>query len=601
MDKKQVTPGLTGSLRVIRRAWYYVRQSAGGWTWLNMATTLVQGILPLLFIWMMKLLIDRVVEISSLPDPSAHLDGLLLLTILTALVFLFSTLSGILGGMVKEYQSVYLSAYMYGLLHRKSAELELSYFEDSRYHDLFHRASGEAGFRPGHMVNGLFQLLQSSVSLIALCLLLIYLHWSIALALLAAGTPALWFRLRHARAYYEWTKEKTPGERRLQYFHRILTGETFAREIRLFGHDSHIRALFSSLNRELNTAKLGFFRRKAAWDALAQVFATVVIFGVLVWAVMLTVKGSMSTGTIVLFFLAFQRGAGFIRDFTGSISSLYDDRLYMQQLEEFLGIKPLQQDCSMGNEASVPSPGIVFDRVSFTYPGSERQALKDVSFQLPPGRVTALVGSNGAGKSSLVKLVCGLYLPTSGTIYVDGLDTRQWNPAELRNKFSVLFQDFVLYYMTAGENIWFGDVSRPYDKQAMLEAAEKAGAAALLGSFREGLDTQLGKTMGGTEQLSMGEWQKIALSRAFYRDRPYLLLDEPGSALDPASEAFVFDRFHELSAGKTTLVISHRMTAARKADYILVMDKGMMVEEGNHQALLRNKGLYASFHSLSQQ
>ncbi|MCX6269854.1 MAG: ABC transporter ATP-binding protein [Bacteroidetes bacterium] len=581
-------------LLLFARAWKYVMDSARSWTWLNLLVTLLQGILPLGFIWMMKLLVDRIAEGVS-ASGSRTKEEILWLTAITAGVFLLNVVSGIAGGMIRELQSVHLSDYMYGLLHKKAGELELSWFEDSRYHDLLFRASGEASFRPAKMVNGLFQLIQSLFSMGVLMGILLYLHWSIALALLVAGVPSLMFRFRHTRELYNWNREKTDRERRLSYYHRILTGEAFAREIRLFGLSAHFSNLFETLNRTLKKEKLAFLRKRTTNDILTQVFSTLVIFSVLIWAVILTLEGKMSTGTIVLYFLAFQRGAGFIRDLTNSIASLYDDQLYMKNLEEFLEIRQPRRESSAVIMKPGTDKGIVFDKVCFTYPGSERTALKDVSFVLKEDKTTALVGSNGAGKSTLVKLLCGLYLPVSGSIIVDGTDTRDWKPEDLFDRFSVLFQDFVLYYLKAGENILLGDINAAYSREKLKQAARQAGVDELIESFPAGYDTQLGRVFGGVHQLSIGEWQKLAMARAFYRQRPYLLLDEPSSSLDPQAEAFVFDRFSELTKGKTTLIVSHRMTAARKADHIMVLEKGMLLEQGNHKELLQKNGLYAAF------
>ena len=393
---------------------------------------------------------------------------------------------------------------------------------------------------------------------------------------------------------YQWQKERTRTERQALYIDWVLTGDIHAKEVRLFGLGDLLIERFSKLHSKLRHEKLSIGRKRSMEDFLAQAGATVAVFASFAFIAYRAVQGNITLGDMVMYFQAFQRGLNSMRDLLGSMASLYEDNLFLTNLFEFLNLEPKVKEPA--HPQAVPQPlqkGIVFEDVRFHYPSSQRKVLEDISFSIAPGETIALVGRNGCGKTTLAKLLCRLYDPDQGAITLDGIDLKQFSIVSLRRNISVLFQDFVKYHMTAKENIWFGNVDQPIDEEKVADAAQKAGVHELIENLPKKYDTLLGKWFEEGEELSRGEWQKVALARTFLRKAQIILLDEPASSLDPRAEHEIFCKFKELTEGKTSLFISHRLSTVKMADRIIVMDKGKIVENGTYEELLQKKGSFA--------
>jgi ATP-binding cassette subfamily B protein len=547
--------------RAIRLAW----QAAPGSTAAGIALQIVQGVLPLAALFLVKLIVDAVTYSLAAPDKSQAFTQVVLLILLAGFIALLIALCQLLANMVNESLSLTVTDHVYDVLHAKSVEVDLEYYENPRYFDTLHRAQQEGPYRPSSVVNNLVQFIQNSVSLVAMAVLLYTLHWSIAFILFAAALPGLLVRINFANKMFDWHKKRTETERQAMYINWVLTGDIHAKEIRLFG--------------------LG--------DLLIS-GATVAVFGSLAFIAYKTVHGNITLGDMVMFFQAFQRGLGAMRNLLGSMGNLYEDNLFLANLYEFLAVKPMVLEPN--HPEPVPDPlqkGIVFDNVSFSYPSSNRKVLEDISLSIAPGETVALVGRNGCGKTTLAKLLCRLYDPLSGAITLDGFDLKQFSVKDLRHSFSVLFQDFVKYHLTAKENIWFGNVDQPVVEDRVAAAAQQAGVDELISGLPKGYDTFLGKWFEDGEELSSGEWQKIALARSFFRKAQIILLDEPASSLDPRAEHEIFEEFKELVIGKTAVFISHRLSTVKMADRIFVMEKGRIIENGTYEELMQKKGSFA--------
>jgi ATP-binding cassette subfamily B protein len=303
-----------------------------------------------------------------------------------------------------------------------------------------------------------------------------------------------------------------------------------------------------------------------------------------------------------MYFQAFQRVQGFLQGILGSLAGLYEDNLFLSNLYEFLDLKrtviePVQPK-------SVPRPmqkGIALDHVSFQYPGGARRVIEDISLTIRPGEVVALVGENGSGKTTLMKLLCRLYDPTDGTITLDGVDLRQFETNALRHEISIIFQDYAHYHLSARENIWFGNTALPPDTERVITAAQNSGAHTVISSLPHGYDTILGKRFADGEELSIGEWQKVALARAFMRDSQIIVLDEPTSSMDAKAEYEVFQSFRQLVSGRTAILISHRFSTVRMADRIFVLKHGRIIEGGTHDELICAQGTYARLFEMQAQ
>jgi ATP-binding cassette subfamily B protein len=307
-------------------------------------------------------------------------------------------------------------------------------------------------------------------------------------------------------------------------------------------------------------------------------------------------QGVITLGDMVMFFQAFQRSLNYLRGMLGGLAALYEDNLFLVNLFEFLDLEPKVKEPV--HPVHMPCPiqkGFSFDHISFKYPSGNGKVLKDISLRIEPGEVVALVGANGSGKTTLVKLLCRLYDPLEGAICLDDIDVRQFETTALRREISVIFQDYVKYHLTARENIWLGNIEFPIDCDKIERAAQHAGAAELIDKLPRGYDTTLGKWFKGGKELSIGEWQKIALARAFLRNAQMVVLDEPTSSLDAKAEFEVFANFRQLLNGRSALIVSHRFSTVRMADRIYVFDAGRIIESGTHDQLMNNGGQYAFY------
>ena len=469
-----------------------------------------------------------------------------------------------------------------------------SYYESARYYDTLQRAQQEAPFRPTHIVNGLVQVGQNGISLVAMAALLFLFHWIIAAILFVAVIPGIAVRLRYAGKMYRRQREQTSTERQAGYLNWILTGSSHAKEIRLFDLGPLLAGRFRDLRRKLRREKLEIAARRSLAELVAQTSATVAIYGAYAFIAYRTVQGTITLGDLVMYFQAFQRGQGFLQEMLSGLAGLYEDNLFLSNLYEFLDLKRKVIEPAHGSP--IPQPmktGVVFDHVGFRYPTGSRKVLEDISLVIRPGEVVALVGENGSGKTTLIKLLCRLYDPVDGNITLDGTDLRQFETTALRRNISVILQDYAKYHLSARENIWFGNTALAPDHERIVAAARQAGADDLIAALPHGYETILGKRFEDGEELSIGEWQKVALARAFLRDAQIIVLDEPTSSMDAKAEYAVFQNFRQLAAGRTAILISHRFSTVRMADRIYVLKDGSITEGGTHEELIHRGGTYA--------
>jgi ATP-binding cassette subfamily B protein len=576
--------------RALRLVW----QSGPGLTLASLALVLIQGVLPLASLYLMKLVVDTVTAGLASPDKSAAFSQVVFYIVLTGAVALISSAVGAAANFVSEAQGLNVTDRVQDIIHAKSIEADLEYYEHSQYYDTLHRAQQEAPYRPTRILNGLLQVGQNLISLVAMVGLLLSLHWGVAVALFITAIPNVLVRLKYAKTMYRWSRRRTPAERLAWYFDWMLTRDAHAKEVRLFELGTLFRSRYRELRKQLRHERLRIVSRRSLADLGAQVVATLGVFGSYAFIAYRTVLGIVTLGDLVMYYQAFQRGQGFLRDVLGGMAGLYEDSLFLSNLYEFLDLK--RKVVEPARPQPVPRPmrdGIVFDRVRFSYPESGRNVLENINLRIRPGEVVALVGENGSGKTTLVKLLCRLYDPTEGSITLDGIDLRDIETTTLRREMSVIFQDYAHYNLTARENIWFGNVAVPADDAAIAEAARQAGADQVIQRLPRGYDTVLGKWFEEGEELSIGEWQKVALARAFLRDAQIIVLDEPTSAMDAKSEYEVFERFRKLLRGRAAILISHRFSTVRMADNIYVLEGGRIIEGGPHDDLVRLGGTYA--------
>jgi ATP-binding cassette subfamily B protein len=601
----QLTEKLNGVVKrtfSIKRALRFVWESTPGWTIASLLILILEGLLPVASLYMFKVMLDTVTAALQSPDPEAMFPRVVLAIAIAGGIALINNFVRTLGSVVIQVQERIIADHMYDVLHSKSLEVDLEFYENAKYYDQLHRAQGDATYRPMMIVNGLALILRGSISLIGVLGLLLTFHWSVAIVLLVAVLPSILVRLHFSKLVFQLQRQYTGEERRAWYYHTIMTSLEFAKEVRIFGLGEVFKKHFGELRYKLRQLRLGLDLRKASLEVASQVIATILVFGSYGVIAFRVVSGVASIGDMAMFYQAFHRGQGFLQDILGGLASLYESNLFLLNLYEFLDLKSRVTETP--SPRPIPKPmqsGITFDQVSFSYPNSQREALHEINLEIRPGEVVALVGENGSGKTTLVKLLCRLYDPSLGAIRIDGKCIGDFRLADLRKEIGIIFQDYAHYNLSARENIWLGDVQQPKNNLAIEAAARQSDAHEMLLGLREGYETVLGKLFENGEELSIGQWQKIALARAFLRNSQVIVLDEPTSSMDAKAEFEVFKKFRELVKNRTAILISHRLSTVRMADRIFVMQDGRIVERGSHDELMIQNGLYAHLYQIQAQ
>ena len=508
---------------------------------------------------------------------------------------MFTVFSQSVSNVVNEVQSALISDHVQELLNAKSVEVDLEYYENSEYYETLHRGQKEASFRPIIIINGLFQLGRSFISLITMATLLIYFNWVAALIVAFAALPAAFVQYNYSSKNYRMQCSITPKERRALYFNRLLTNIDYAKEIRLLGLGQLFLSRYRDLRQQIREERLSLTLRRSVAESASQAVASAVVFGTFAFIAHEAFNGIITIGDMLMYFGAIQQGQSFLKTFLGSLVGLYENNLFLTAFYEFLNLKPKVEEPL--NPRPFPRPiksKICFEHVGFSYPNTSRVVLDDINLEILPGQIVALVGENGSGKTTLIKLLCRFYDPQEGFIKIDGIDLRDFKIYDLRREISAVLQDYARYHLKARENIWLGNVEMPEDMNQIIQAAECSGIDEVIKRLTKGYDTILGRELekDGAE-LSIGEWQKVALARAFFRDSQLIILDEPTSSLDAKAEEEVFNRFKQLAAGKMAVIISHRLSSVTMADRIYYIKEGHVTEQGTHRQLMDQGNEYA--------
>ncbi len=516
---------------------------------------------------------------------------------LVAAEMALAVLTGILSRAVDYFDNLLADRYTHHVsveVMRKAAALDVTVYEDPVFYDRLERARVQATDRLA-MIQQMGRLIQQAVTAVAFSAVLIRYSPFLLLLLVAGIVPAFLGESHFAFLTYAKNFRQTPLRRQMDYLRQVGGSKEAAKELKLFNLSSYLTDRFTALSQHIYEENVSLNRRRLFWGGLLAILGQLGYYGAYAYSIYRTIQGHYSIGDLTLITTAIMQAMANIQMAFSTASGVADQALFLTDLLAFFEMKPHVESKPNGLRVSRPiKRGFEFRDVSFAYPGTSRRVLSNFNFTLSPGERVALIGENGQGKTTIVKLITRLYDPTEGQVLLDGIDLREYDLADFHSEIGVIFQDFMRYEMTARENIAVGRVEVPHTEEEIEYAAQKSLAAGVVATLQGGYDQMLGRRFEGGVDLSGGEWQKLALARAYLRDAQLLILDEPTAALDARSELEVFERFAELTHDKMALLISHRFSTVRMADRIVVLEAGRLVEEGSHAQLITLAGRYAS-------
>lgn len=552
----------------------------------------IQGIFPAVNLWIGKLIVDGVV--SGIGQGSEafyrvvyYLIILLGVNIIANILTYSSTvIQTLLGDMVSHKINVRVID--------KSVSLDLFYYDNPQFYDQLTRAQREASSRPLMIISALFRLIQNIITITSMIYVLFRLHWGAVVLLVFVAIPQLFTQTKYAKKGYSLLFRQTQDSRQLHYFSHLLTSIIHVKEIKLFNLGNYLTDRYKKVFSKIFSENKSLVYKKnivTFFVSLLSALSYVAVYG---YAIYKTINGNITLGDLTLYSGAFARSQGMINGIITNLSSLYENSLFIDNLFDFLDLEPrIEIPAAPVIPPERIEKGIEFKHVGFKYPGSETWVLKDVNLTFNPDENVAIVGENGAGKTTIVKLLSRLYDPHEGEILLDGINIKEFDPLDYREKIGVVFQDFARFFLTARENVGLGYINEIDNLDRIKEAAAKSGADKIIEGLPSWYDSVLGKYFDEGSELSIGEWQKVAIARAFMRDSKILILDEPTASLDSKTEYEIFQRFSELSKDKISLLISHRFSTVTMSDRIYVLEEGKVVEAGSHRELLELDRKYA--------
>ncbi len=579
-------------LKSVRMVW----KLGKAWLITTILFSIIAGLIPVTALWITKELINAVANLIM--DQAGDYRLALSLLLLQFLISLFSSVMTNWQEYLDRKIELRLDHDLQQVILAKTTSVPLAYFDIPDFYHHLSRVQGNQGSRFVSPIRNLLNIGKSGIVIGSFLIYLFTVHWSLVLLSLVAAVPIFLVQRKFGNSKFRLFLFQTPLAREANYTSHLLQDRNAAKEIRLFGLASHLAKRWSDRFWRNANQSLKLLRKQqladVGLDGLTALFY-VGSAGIIIWLIRTT---SVKIGDFVAIGQAVQGTQSSINQISMLSARIYEESLYIQNFFHFLEYENQALISETGTQP-FPAPlktGIEIDAVTFSYPGQDRPVLQNVSFQIRPGEKVAIVGENGSGKTTLVKCLMGLYPVTSGSISLDGLNIKQIDKSDLYQHITVIFQDYMRYSYSAHDNIAFGDIERLDDHPHVQEVAATSGVDEFVQKFPNGYNTYLGRFLQDGEDLSGGQWQKIALARALFRDGDVIILDEPTAALDPHAEMEVFRQFESLTRDKTSIFISHRMSAARMADRIIVMKDGQVVEIGSHEELIALNAEYAQMY-----
>lgn len=569
IDLKNLKSDFSNISRTIR----FVYDSDRKLTFVRLILIVVQSVLPLVSLYQLKQLVDAITR-SEVRNGIIPQEVWITITLVSA-VFLVIQISNVINTIIGEILGQKIIDFINGMLHRKSLELDLTYYDNPEYHDTFHRAQQEATYRPIQILNNISELIKNVISFVGIAIILASLSGYVLLIMIVAGIPSLIIRMNRTKTVYKWRKDNTSMFRKVSYYSMLMTNRLYAKEVRIFTLGDFIQNAYEKMRVALINQIIILSRKQAIGNISSSLFEIAALTISIILLTQRYYSGLVTLGGFVMFFAAVRNANSYLNGIISNVTGIYNNKLFLSNLFEFIELKPQIKEAANPVKMERLKQGIKLENVSFRYEGGTKKVLENISLDIKPGETILITGKNGAGKTTLINVLCRMYEASSGKITFDGVDIRDLEINSLHKNIGIVLQDYCKYNLTVKENIMFGDVDKIRDFESL---AELAGATQFINDLPQKYDTVVGKFFKDGEELSIGQWQKLALARAFYGDAQIIILDEPTASIDLETEDHFFKTLSESFKDKIIIIIGHKITGKVKADSYYNLQKGTLVK-----------------------